>query len=79
MNERKVLKMDEDKARICELLLPAVQATRGGQNVISLTYGEDQYGHEIVVIREKNGNHFYADVSMDSGTAMIRDICQALQ
>ena len=30
--------MDEDKQKICDLLLPALQATRGGSKVVALEY-----------------------------------------
>ncbi|HCR83892.1 MAG TPA: hypothetical protein DIW07_10860 [Lachnospiraceae bacterium] len=61
----------EDKQKICDLLLPALQATRGLSDVVKLEYDGAQ---EIVTATFENGYQKTANVAMDSGTAMIRDV-----
>lgn len=67
--------MDEDKQKICDLLLPAVQATRGGSDVDALEYTISESGFlEYVKVRFQNGYMRRINVSGDSGCAMIRSI-----
>lgn len=61
----------ENKQRICELLLPALQETRNLHDLANLTYDEER---EMVIAEFTSGNVKRANVAMDSGTAMIRDI-----
>lgn len=61
----------EDKQKICDLLLPALQETRNLHDLEKLTYNEDS---EIVVATFGYGAKKIVNVHMDSGTAMIRDI-----
>lgn len=61
----------ENKQRICELLLPALQETRNLYDLANLTYDEER---EIVIAEFTSGYTKRANVAMDSGTAMIRDI-----
>ena len=71
--------MDEDKQKICDLLLPAVQATRGGSDVTALEYiGSEISFLEYVDVRSQNGFVRRIDVSGDSGCGMIRDIMKNL-
>ncbi|MDO4393562.1 MAG: hypothetical protein Q4C80_04035 [Bacillota bacterium] len=64
----------ENKQKICELLLPAVQETRNLYDFESLTYDEER---EVVIAEFTSGYTQRANVAMDSGTAMISDIiCQ---
>ncbi len=67
---RKERKM-EDKSKICDLLLPALQATRNLHDLEDLEYIPEQ---EAVLATFASGATKKANVSMDSGTAMIRDI-----
>lgn len=60
----------EDKQKILDLLLPALKETRNLEDLISLRY---DYKTEIVAAEFPNGFK-YANVAMDSGTAMIKDI-----
>lgn len=53
----------ENKQRICDLLLPALQET--------LDYDAEK---EVVTATFLNGAEKHANVAMDSGTSMIRDI-----
>lgn len=70
--------MEENKQKIVQLLLPAIQATRNGEDVVSMSY-EKKGSQEIVSIEFTSGYRLPCNVSLDSGTAMIRDICAALQ
>ncbi|MCD8211528.1 MAG: hypothetical protein LUC17_00675 [Oscillospiraceae bacterium] len=62
--------MEEDKQKICDLLLPAIQATRGGSTVEGLEYDPKQ---DVVFIHTKHGVRV-ANTECDSGISMIRDI-----
>ena len=66
--------MHEDKQKICDLLLPALQATRNLSDLASLKYERIGDYDEIVTATFDNGYSKRINVSMDSGTAMIRDI-----
>lgn len=69
----------ENKQEICRLLLATLQATRGAGDLIALAYEKDPNGYdEIVTAVFKDGGRTEINVSMDSGTAMIRDIMRAL-
>lgn len=63
----------EDKQKICDLLLPALQETRKLQDLEKLSYNED---NETVVATFWYGRKKIVNVHMDSGTAMIRDIVE---
>ena len=65
----------EDKQKICDLLLPALQATRNLSDLVELRY--DGYT-EIVTATFDNGYSKRANVGCDSGTAMIQDILKAI-
>lgn len=61
----------EDKQKICELLLPALQETRGLCDLVDLEYIPKQ---EVVLATFASGVVKKADVAVDSGVAMIVDI-----
>lgn len=61
----------EDKKKICDLLLPVLQATYNLHDLVDLEY--DEIG-EKVIATFANGSIKRANVAMDSGTSMIRDI-----
>lgn len=65
----------EDKQKICDLLLPALQATRSLSNLVSLEYDSVQ---EVVLATFANGYQKTVNVAMDSGIAMIRDIAKQI-
>ena len=65
----------EDKKKICELLLPALQATRNLYDLIGLIYDPER---ELVIACFASGAVKKANVHMDSGTAMIRDIVKQI-
>lgn len=70
--------MKENKKKICDLLLPAIQATRNGEDVTALDYVKEETGEEFVYIKFKGGFSYRACVTADSGAAMIRDIMREL-
>ena len=61
----------EDKQKILDLLLPALQATCNLSDMVSLEYREDR---ELVYAKFANGNQKIANAACDSGTALIRDV-----
>lgn len=65
----------EDKNEILHYLLPALQATRYGRDIVSLEYTSlpDIYD-EVVAIKWENGYVQIVNVTADSGITMIRDI-----
>ena len=63
--------MNEDKQMICDLLLPALQATRNLADLTNLLYRADT---ETVTATFSSGYSKHANVACDSGTAMIIDI-----
>lgn len=69
--------MSEDKQKICDLLLPALQSTRNLYDLVDLKYEKDGYNERVKAIF-RNGSKRYAIVSMDSGTAMVRDILEQI-
>lgn len=60
----------ENKQRILDLLLPALQATRNLEDLEDLEYDAE---NENVIATFKGGIK-RANVAMDSGTAMIKDV-----
>ena len=67
--------MTEDKQKILNLLVPALQATRDQADLTALEYDEE---HEEVVIRYLRGTK-KVSVALDSGIAMIRDVLKAMR
>jgi len=61
----------ENKQKICDLLLAALQATYSASDLVSLTFDAEA---EIVTATFASGGKRRINVAMDSGTAMIRDI-----
>ena len=60
----------EDKQKILDLLLPALQETDNLYDLVNLQYDNSNELVEATFI----GGKKYANVTGDSGTAMIRDI-----
>lgn len=65
----------ENIQKILDLLLPALQATHNLQDLINLKYDENK---EIVEAIFSSNRKKYANVAMDSGTAMIRDLIRQI-
>lgn len=61
----------EDKQKICDLLLPVLQATHNLKDLVDLEYDGD---NEKVIATFASGDIKHANVALDSGTSMIRDI-----
>ncbi len=71
--------MKEDKRKICSLLLPVIQATFAGRDVVDLEYTDNEFmDDEYVRIRFASGCAKKVNVTADSGTAMIKDIIKGL-
>lgn len=66
----------EDKQKILDLLLPALQATRHLYDLTSLKYVDKSTCHQYVEATFASGYVKQINVSMDSGTAMIQDIME---
>ena len=63
----------EDKQAICKALLAVLQMTRNLYDLVELEYVLDGT-HEYVKATFVSGHSKWANVTMDSGTSMIRDI-----
>lgn len=69
----------ENKQEICNLLLKAIQATRGGEDITALDYVNDkEVGIETVTIHYKNGYSKTQDVTSDTGITLIREIVSGI-
>lgn len=69
----------EDKAKICELLLPLLQATRCGSDIVSLEYTSlPGIYDEVVCVTWENNYKQIVNVTADSGVAMISDIIRRI-
>ena len=68
----------EDKQKICNELLHTLQLTRDFCDLVSLKY-EREGAYEFVVATFDNGYQKTANVTADSGTAMIVDIIAQCQ
>ena len=67
--------MNENKAEICKTLVAILKRTRNLWDLADLIYVvDDLCGDECVIAKFTSGNQKIANVSMDSGTSMIRDI-----
>lgn len=63
--------MTEDKQKILDLLLPALQATRNLHDLKSLEYSEER---DLVYATFESNYQKVVNVACDSGTSMIRDV-----
>lgn len=69
----------EDKRKVCELLLSALQATDKGRDIVSLDYCSNEFtDDEHVDAVYAYGYIKRIDVTADSGFAMIRDIIEKI-
>ncbi len=69
----------EDKNEILKLLLPALQATRYGSDIVSLEYTTlPGIYDEVVSIKWKSGYVQICNVTADSGIGMIDDIIKRI-
>ena len=65
----------ENKQEILNLLLPALQATRNLFDLASLEFDRER---EEVIATFANGHTKRANVALDSGTAMIKDVLKQI-
>ena len=71
--------MKEDKRKICELLLQTLQSTREYRDLVDLEYHDNEYTDDAYIYaRFACGSATRINVSLDSGSAMIRDILKCL-
>lgn len=70
--------LEEDKQLICTQLLDVLQMTRGLYDVEDLEYSADSTGTETVTALFRGGYTKTANVTMDSGIAMIKDILRQI-
>ena len=68
----------EDKQAICIALAETLRLTRYNSDLVCLIYEMLDDGTEIVTIRWIGGTYKRVNVTMDSGTAMIRDIMKRI-
>ena len=68
----------EDKQMICEKLLEVLQLTRQYEDLQSLIHLRKGVDQETVTALFAQGNAKEINVSMDSGSAMVRAIQKAL-
>lgn len=62
----------EDKQKILDLLLPALQATRNLADLVGLEYREDR---ELVYVKFKSGRYKIIDLSTaKSGLDMLEEV-----
>ena len=69
--------MNEDKQLICDLLLKTLQATRGGARLVNLIYAVEPKKETVTAVFQSGGTKV-ANVTLDSGTAMIYDIMRQI-
>ena len=65
----------ENKQRILDLLLPALQETRNLHDLVELEYRADR---ELVYAKFASGYQMIANVALDSDVAMIADVIRQI-
>ena len=70
--------MRENKDLICKELAKLLKLTRNQSDLKAPKYEILDNGEEIVTVEWESGGSKVVGVSMDSGTAMIRDIMRAI-
>ena len=70
----------ESKAKITKKLFELLQMTRDGEDIEDMEYVNDpnSIGREHVYIKYKDGYMKRVNVSMDSGSALIRDVLREI-
>ena len=67
----------EDKQKILDLLLPALQETRNLEDLMSLVYVKLENGEERVIAIFPAGDKA-VNITGDSGTSMIQDVLRGI-
>lgn len=70
--------MREDKQQICDLFLKALQATAHFSDLKDLVYAPGADGQELVIATFDGGAHKFANVTADSGVAVLKDILKQM-
>lgn len=68
----------ENKQAICTKLTGLLNDTRQGKDIIALVYAKDEHNEEFVTVHWLNGYKKKICVTADSGTALIKDVLQAI-
>lgn len=66
----------EDKQKILDALCNALQQTRSQSDLVSLTYHRQGEDCEEVIVKYAGRDTRRINTSLDSGIAMIRDVCE---
>ena len=69
--------MKEDKQKILDLLLPALQETGALDDLMSLVYVKTEQNEERVIAVFPAGDKI-VNITMDSGVAMIQDVIKGI-
>ena len=69
--------MKEDKQKILDLLLPALQETGALDDLMSLVYVKTEQDEERVIAIFPAGDKI-VNITMDSGVAMIQDVIKGI-
>lgn len=72
---KEVRKVEEDKQKILDLLLPALRETRNLHDLDNLEYNAK---NGLVYATFRNGYTKVVNVECDSGTAMIQDVIRGI-
>lgn len=68
----------EDKTLICDALMQTLRLTRNHRNLVELRYEKLSDSEERVTAIWDKGGFKVINVSLDSGSAMIRDIMRQI-
>lgn len=72
----------ENKAQICDHLAGVLRMTRQYSNLVAIDYQQDDFNEKFAVCIFRTGHgqtyHKAINITMDSGSAMIRDIVRGL-
>lgn len=66
------------KQDLLDALLATVQLTTGGSNIVALKLDTTYEDGDTVRIQYKNSKERKVGIAMDSGMAIIRDVCRAI-
>ena len=66
----------EEKQKILDALCKALQLIRSQEDLTSLTYHRQSEDCEEVIVKYADRDTRRINVSLDSGIAMIRDVCE---
>ena len=73
------MKANCNKGDLLKALLPAIQMTRGGSDIVDLSLADTFEEEDTVLIEFKNGAIQAVNIACDSGMAIIRDVCHVIR